>query len=136
MPRASGSTRCGRSSKAWGSSTRSTRAWCGAWTTTPRPSSSCARAAGTWAPRTRCAGVDATIAWCARWAGLRTEIEHRDAGLKQQLKRADKLKARLALLIGEDEIKSGQLALKDLATGQQHAITLDQLESRIHQLLD
>jgi histidyl-tRNA synthetase len=71
-----------------------------------------------------------------RLAGIRTEIEHRDAGLKQQLKRADKLKARLALLIGEDEIKSGQLALKDLASGQQHTVTLADLESRIHQLLD
>jgi histidyl-tRNA synthetase len=71
-----------------------------------------------------------------RVAGIRTEIEHRDAGLKAQLKRADKLKARLALLVGEDEMKTGKLTLKDLATGQQHQVGLDELESRIHQLLD
>jgi histidyl-tRNA synthetase len=71
-----------------------------------------------------------------RLAGIRTEIEHRDAGLKGQLKRADKLKARLALLIGEDELRSGKLALKDLATGQQHEVSTADIESRIHQLLD
>ncbi len=71
-----------------------------------------------------------------RLAGIRTEIEHREAGLKAQLKRADKLKARLALLIGEDELRTGKLALKDLASGQQHQVALEDLESRIHQLLD
>jgi histidyl-tRNA synthetase len=71
-----------------------------------------------------------------RAAGIRTEIEHRDAGLKAQLKRADKLKARLALLIGEDELKSGKLALKDLATGQQHPVEVGDLETRIRQILD
>jgi histidyl-tRNA synthetase len=71
-----------------------------------------------------------------RVAGIRTEVEHRDAGFKAQLKRADKLKARLALLIGEDELKSGKLTLKELASGQQHQVAIDDLESRIHQLLD
>jgi histidyl-tRNA synthetase len=71
-----------------------------------------------------------------RLAGIRTEVEHRETGLKAQLKRADKLKARLALLVGENELKSGKLALKDLATGQQHEVSAEDLESRIHQLLD
>jgi histidyl-tRNA synthetase len=71
-----------------------------------------------------------------RLSGIRTEVEHREAGLKAQLKRADKLKARLALLIGEDELRSGKLALKDLASGQQHEVTSADIESRIHQLLD
>ena len=71
-----------------------------------------------------------------RLAGIRTEIEHRDAGLKAQLKRADKLKSRLALLIGEDELRTGKLTLKDLATGQQHQVSVEDIESRVHQLLD
>ncbi len=71
-----------------------------------------------------------------RLAGIRTEVEHRDAGLKAQLKRADKLKARLALLIGEDELKKGLLVLKELGTGQQHEVAPADLESRIHQLMD
>ena len=42
-----------------------------------------------------------------RAAGVRVEIEHRTASLKSQLKRADKLRARLAVIIGENEVKSG-----------------------------
>jgi histidyl-tRNA synthetase len=64
------------------------------------------------------------------------EIEHRDAGLKAQLKRADKLRARLALIVGDNELASGKLALKDLASGQQHEVTEAELESKVQQLLD
>jgi histidyl-tRNA synthetase len=71
-----------------------------------------------------------------RMHGIRVEVEHREAGLKGQLKRADKLKSRLAIIIGENERKSGKLALKDLATGQQHEVAEAELEARIHQLLD
>jgi histidyl-tRNA synthetase len=71
-----------------------------------------------------------------RMSGIRVEIEHRDTGLNKQLKRADKLKARLALIVGENERKSGKLALKDLATGQQHEVASEDLVARIHQLLD
>jgi histidyl-tRNA synthetase len=71
-----------------------------------------------------------------RARGIRVEIEHRDAGLKAQLKRADKLRARLCLIIGDNELDSGKLALKDLTTGQQHEVSVDDLELRIQQLLD
>jgi histidyl-tRNA synthetase len=71
-----------------------------------------------------------------RASGIRTELEHRDAGLKAQLRRADKMKARLAIIVGENEMKSGMLALKDLAKGQQHEVAVADLEARIHQLLD
>jgi histidyl-tRNA synthetase len=76
------------------------------------------------------------VAHRLRLRGIRVEIEHRDAGLKSQLKRADKLKARLALIVGDNELQSGKLALKDLTTGQQHEVTEAELEAKIHQLLD
>jgi histidyl-tRNA synthetase len=76
------------------------------------------------------------VAHRLRMSGIRVEIEHRDAGLNKQLKRADKLKARLALIVGENERRSGKLALKDLATGQQHEVAEAELAARIHQLLD
>jgi histidyl-tRNA synthetase len=76
------------------------------------------------------------VAHRLRARGIRVEIEHRDAGLKAQLKRADKLKARLCLIIGDNELTSGKLALKDLTTGQQHEVTVEDLERRIQQLLD
>ncbi len=76
------------------------------------------------------------VAHRLRMAGIRVEIEHRDTGLKQQLKRADKLKARLALIVGDNELASGKLALKDLAAGKQHEVAAADLEAKIRQLLD
>ena len=71
-----------------------------------------------------------------RLAGIRTEIEHRGGSLKSQLKRADKLRARLAIIVGENEVSARRLQVKDLATGQQHEIAEQDLESRLHALLD
>jgi len=76
------------------------------------------------------------VAQRLRLGGIRVELEHREVGLKAQLKRADKLKARLALIVGENELQSGRFALKDLASGQQHEVSEADLELRIHQLLD
>jgi histidyl-tRNA synthetase len=71
-----------------------------------------------------------------RLAGIRTEIEHRDVGLKAQLKRADSLRARLALIVGDNELTTGKLILRDLSTREQVEVTVDELESKIRQKLD
>ena len=74
-----------------------------------------------------------------RTGGQRVEIEHRAGSLKKvgaQLKRADKLKARLAIIVGGNEIASGKLTVKDLATGQQHEVPVAELEMKVRGLLD
>jgi histidyl-tRNA synthetase len=71
-----------------------------------------------------------------RTGGLRVEIEHRPQKVGAQLKRADKLKARLAVIVGANEIASGKLAVKDLATGQQHEVPVAELEPKVRALLD
>ncbi len=74
-----------------------------------------------------------------RKGGLRVEIEHRAASLKNlksQLKRADKLKARLVAIVGSNEIASGKLTIKDLASGQQHEVPVAELETKVRGLLD
>ncbi len=71
-----------------------------------------------------------------RAAGVRVEIEHRTASLKSQLKRADKLRARLAVIIGENEVKSGRLTVKDLAQGTQQEVAAEELEAKVRQALD
>ncbi len=76
------------------------------------------------------------VAHRLRQAGIRVELEHRDTGLKGQLKRADKLRARLALIVGDNELHSGKFALKELATGQQYEVAEADLEARLRQLLD
>jgi histidyl-tRNA synthetase len=76
------------------------------------------------------------IAHRLRVAGIRVEIEHRGGSPKSQLKRADKLRARLAVIVGGNEVASGKLTVKDLAHGTQSEIAADDLESKVRQLLD
>jgi histidyl-tRNA synthetase len=71
-----------------------------------------------------------------RLGGIRTEIEHREVGLKAQLKRADALRARLALIVGDNELDSGKLVLRDLAKREQTEVTVREVEAKIRQAMD
>ena len=71
-----------------------------------------------------------------RAANIRCEVEHRTASLKSQLKRADKLRSRVAVIAGSKEVASGTVTLKDLEKGTQSEIPVADLESKVHQLLD
>jgi histidyl-tRNA synthetase len=71
-----------------------------------------------------------------RGAGIRVEVEHRGGSLKSQLKRADKLRARVALIAGETEVAARRVQVKDLSTGQQQEVADVDLEAKIHQILD
>ena len=54
-----------------------------------------------------------------RDSGFAVELPPEEMKFKKSLGLADKLGARYALIIGEDEVNSGQLTLKHLADGQQ-----------------
>ncbi|MFY9527759.1 MAG: histidine--tRNA ligase [Candidatus Acidiferrales bacterium] len=58
-----------------------------------------------------------------RDAGLSVELPHEDMKFKKSLGLADKLGARYALIIGEDEVASGQFTLKSLADGEQRKMS-------------
>ena len=47
--------------------------------------------------------------------------------MANQLKQADRANARFAALIGTDELNSGAVLLRDLASGEQQSIPRDQL---------
>jgi histidyl-tRNA synthetase len=76
------------------------------------------------------------LAHALRLAGVRVEIEHRGGTLKSQLKRADKLRARMAVVVGSNEVASGRLTVKELATGTQYEVAAADLEMKVRQLLD
>ncbi len=76
------------------------------------------------------------VAQRLRVAGLRTEIDHRAAGLKAQLKRADKLRAGVAVIVGDAELDAGKVLVKNLATGVQHEVAEADLLTRLRQLLE
>jgi len=58
--------------------------------------------------------------------------------LKKSLETASKLGARFALIVGENEVKSGAFALKNLSTGDQVAVPrdglTDEIRSRVQKL--
>ena len=56
--------------------------------------------------------------------------------LGKMMGRANKLRARAAVIIGSNEIASGKLTVKDLAHGTQSEVAVADLEAKIRQLLD
>ncbi|HEX3698186.1 MAG TPA: histidine--tRNA ligase [Polyangia bacterium] len=76
------------------------------------------------------------VAHKLRVGGIRVEIEHRLGSLKSQLKRADRLKARLAIIVGEAEVAARKVQLKDFGTGKQHEVPIDEIEAKVRGLLD
>jgi histidyl-tRNA synthetase len=51
--------------------------------------------------------------------------------LKKSLETASKIGARFALIVGENEVKSGLFALKNLATGEQVSVPRAELAKKI-----
>ena len=52
-------------------------------------------------------------------AGVRVEMDYEGKSLKSQMRRADKLKARYSVVIGENEVASGRASFKHMADGVQ-----------------
>jgi histidyl-tRNA synthetase len=48
-------------------------------------------------------------------------------GIKSQLREANKRNARYAVILGSEEIKSGQATVRDMAQGQQDRVPLGEL---------
>src|SRR5512137_73971 len=58
-----------------------------------------------------------------RRAGLEAHMEYEGRSIKSQMKRADRLKAAFALILGEDELASGVVSVKNMSTGEQGRVT-------------
>lgn len=62
-----------------------------------------------------------------REAGINTEVYFDDKKIKTKFKYADKLKIPYVIVIGEDEIATGKLTLKNMETGNQDKKTIDEI---------
>ncbi|HAC23912.1 MAG TPA: hypothetical protein DCE81_03250 [Cytophagales bacterium] len=62
-----------------------------------------------------------------REKGVATEIYPDITKVKKQLEYADRKRIAFAVVIGADEMASGQLTVKNLATGEQQKKTIDEL---------
>jgi histidyl-tRNA synthetase len=58
---------------------------------------------------------------------IRTELDYEGKSLKSQMRRADKLKARYVLILGEDELRRGKAVLRNMETKSQEEISIDKL---------
>lgn len=78
--------------------------------------------------------VAQTAASC-REAGFECHYDPFLSSMKSQFRQANKLKARLSLILGEKEIENGRIAVKDMQTGSQEEIAqnglLQFLQSRL-----
>jgi len=66
-----------------------------------------------------------------RRQGLVVEMEGEAKSLKSQMRRADKLKARSVLIVGDDELRKGRAVLRDMASKQQAEIAFDNIEAEL-----
>ena len=62
-----------------------------------------------------------------RNAGKRVYLDFDGRSLKSQMRLADKLGAQAVIIIGEDELKSGTVVLRDMATKEQRNIKEEEL---------
>ena len=57
-----------------------------------------------------------------RAAGIRTEADYQGRSLKSQFKQADKLDARLILVIGGDELAAGKVKVRNMVTHDEELV--------------
>jgi histidyl-tRNA synthetase len=65
-----------------------------------------------------------------RGAGLRAEMAYR-GNLRRRMERANRIGARAAVILGEDDLAQGVAQVKDLATGEQEAVALADIAARL-----
>lgn len=70
------------------------------------------------------------VAYRLRKAGF--VVEHAYSGnIKKRMTKANKVNAKTAVIIGSDELKDNMLTVKDLDSGEQRRVSLDNLEKEI-----
>lgn len=63
--------------------------------------------------------------------GIRCEVYPESAKMKKQMQYADKKAVKFVAIIGEEELKTGNLTLKNMLTGEQKSIAFDELKNAI-----
>jgi histidyl-tRNA synthetase len=67
--------------------------------------------------------------------GIRAEYDYEGRSLKSQMRRADKLRARFALILGEDELRRGTAALRNMGDKTQEDVPIGDLPGRMKERL-
>ncbi len=67
------------------------------------------------------------LAIALRKAGIFAEIDHLGRSIKAQFKYADKIGAKYVAVLGESELESGKVSVKNMADGNSESVTFDEL---------
>lgn len=73
------------------------------------------------------------LAGALRKEGISTEFDHVGRSFKAQMKYADKLHAKMVVLIGEDELKAGTVTLKNMCESVQSSVKMCDLAEAVKQ---
>ncbi|MGN6613284.1 MAG: histidine--tRNA ligase [Angustibacter sp.] len=66
-----------------------------------------------------------------RAAGVRVDLAYGDRGMKGAMKAADRSGARFAIVLGDRDLEAGEAQVKDLGSGEQVAVPLDDLAEHL-----
>ncbi|MFW5985860.1 MAG: histidine--tRNA ligase [Halanaerobiales bacterium] len=69
-----------------------------------------------------------------RNAGFKVEIDYLDRSVKGQMKSADRMNARYTIIIGDNELESGQATIRNMKTGDQKQISIEELVERMEKM--
>ncbi|RYS25462.1 histidine--tRNA ligase [Staphylococcus pseudintermedius] len=67
-----------------------------------------------------------------RHAGISVDKDYLSRKLKGQMKQADRLNATYTIVIGDQELEAGEVAVKHMATGESRTMKFEEIESYIH----
>ncbi|MEX2324973.1 MAG: histidine--tRNA ligase [Nitriliruptoraceae bacterium] len=76
------------------------------------------------------------IAQSLRGAGVTVDVYAGSGKLGKQLKYADRRRAKIALIVGQQEAADGTVTLKDLVSGQQSTVTQDDVVPHVLRLVE
>jgi len=76
-------------------------------------------------------GYAQDLAQNLRTRGVKASVDYSDKKIGDQIKYADKNKIPFVIIIGENEVKTGKLKIKELATGKETEVTEDKISEVI-----
>jgi histidyl-tRNA synthetase len=71
-----------------------------------------------------------------RMLGVKVDMGEGDKSLKSQMKRANKLNSMYTLIIGDQEIKDGKAQIKNMETGEQEPIGLENFDQLAEDIIN
>ena len=87
-------------------------------------------------PMTEELGFAVAAATALRAAGVRTQLYGEKKKFKAKMSYADKLRVPFAVLIGEDEVSEGVLSVKNMTTGEQVKLPVNEAAALIRKEID